>query len=273
MLEICERLIGVSWAVRELRTDLSLAAASDTTVLISGERGAGKAIIARTIHQRSHRRDAVLTAINCTALPDSTLESRLFGLNSGTGADRDRRGWLELSEGGTVLLEEVDGMGCRVQAGLVKFLENGDTSRDGANGQPLHVNVRVIAATSSDLFEETTRRRFREDLYYRLNVIHLRIPPLRERGKDIAELLSYFLAFYSGVQQADVPHLTAPALRILESYDWPGNVRELRSFAERLVLHRSAVLTADQVRAELARRHLPQVGADGHRSAARAYIR
>lgn len=246
MNEEGDRLIGRSPAIRELREELAYAARSDAKILITGESGVGKEILARQIHKQSNRVRAQLVTINCAGLPDSLLESELFGHVRGsfTGAYRDKPGLLETAHSGTIFMDEVGEMSLRMQALLLRFLESGEIQRVGAERAQARVNVRVVAATNRNLTERIASKEFREDLYYRLNVIHLTVPPLRDRREDVPELLDYFIAFFSARHALPVPALAPEALSQLVAYGWPGNVRELKNFVERLVLRaRSGLIT------------------------------
>ncbi len=254
MRENGEQLIGRSPAINELREELAYAAKSDAKILITGESGVGKEVLARLIHRQSARARAQLVTINCAGLPDSLLESELFGHVRGsfTGAYRDKPGLLETSNGGTIFMDEVGEMSLRMQALLLRFLESGEIQRVGAERAQAHVNVRVIAATNRNLTDRIATKEFREDLYYRINVIHLTMPPLRERREDVPELLEHFIAYYSERHALPVPQLTPEALTHLVDYSWPGNVRELRNFVERLVLRaRSGVITTADLPMEI----------------------
>ena len=246
MYEDGDQLIGRSPAIRELREDLAYAARSDAKILITRESGVGKEILARQIHKQSNRVRAQLVTINCAGLPDSLLESELFGHVRGsfTGAYRDKPGLLETAHNGTMFMDEVGEMSLRMQALLLRFLESGEIQRVGAERAQARVNVRVVAATNRNLTERIASKEFREDLYYRLNVIHLTVPPLRDRREDVPELLDYFIAFFSTRHALPVPALAPEALSQLVAYGWPGNVRELKNFVERLVLRaRSGLIT------------------------------
>ena len=246
MYEDGDQLIGRSPAIRELREELAYAARSDAKILITGESGVGKEILARQIHKQSNRVRAQLVTINCAGLPDSLLESELFGHVRGsfTGAYRDKPGLLETAHNGTMFMDEVGEMSLRMQALLLRFLESGEIQRVGAERAQARVNVRVVAATNRNLTERIASKEFREDLYYRLNVIHLTVPPLRDRREDVPELLDYFIAFFSARHALPVPALAPEALSQLIAYGWPGNVRELKNFVERLVLRaRSGLIT------------------------------
>ncbi|MBE3071883.1 MAG: sigma-54-dependent Fis family transcriptional regulator [Acidobacteria bacterium] len=253
-VDIGERLIGRSPAVQALEQEVECAARSDAKVLITGESGVGKEILARLIHRRSPRTHAQLLTINCAGLPDSLLESELFGHVRGafTGAYRDKVGLLEMAHRGTILMDEVGEMSLRMQALLLRFLESGEIQRVGSDRPQTRVDVRVIAATNRNLIERIASREFREDLYYRLNVIHLTVPPLRERREDIPDLLDYFFKAYA--ERHGVPPLvvTPEALSRLIAYHWGGNVRELKNFVERLVLKtRTGIITPEDLPSEL----------------------
>ena len=254
MFEEPLQLIGDSAGIRELREELGYAARSDAKVLVTGESGVGKEVIARLIHRESPRARNQLVTINCAGLPDSLLESELFGHVRGsfTGAYRDKAGLLELANNGTIFMDEVGEMSLRMQALLLRFLESGEIQRVGSERAQARVNVRVIAATNRNLTERIASKDFREDLYYRLNVIHLTIPALRERREDVPALLDHFLAHYSKRHGLLVPRLANEALQRLVAYAWPGNVRELKNFVERLVLRaRNGVVTAADLPTEI----------------------
>jgi DNA-binding NtrC family response regulator len=232
------KLIGASPAVAALRQDLEQASRCDAKVLITGESGVGKEIAANLIHSASERRRHPLVTVNCAALTESLLETELFGHVRGsfTGADRDRCGALERAHHGTVFMDEVGEMTPRMQGLLLRFLETGEIQRVGSDRMETRVNVRVIAATNRNLGDAVSSDRFREDLYYRLNVIQLRLPPLRERLDDLPALLTHFLSSFANQYRMPVPSVSADAMAMLASYGWPGNVRELRNVAERLVV-------------------------------------
>jgi transcriptional regulator with GAF, ATPase, and Fis domain len=232
------RLIGRSEAIRLIEADVECAARSDAKVLITGETGVGKEVVARLIHHRSARTSTTLVTVNCAGLPDSLLESELFGHTRGsfTGAYRDKPGLLEMAPQGTVFLDEVGEMSPRMQAVLLRFLESGEIQRLGADRPHTRVNVRLITATNRDLQTQITAGAFREDLYFRLNVIRLCIPPLRDRVDDIPLLVNYYVTSYSQTHRLPAPEITAEALDVLMAYRWPGNIRELKNVVERIVL-------------------------------------
>jgi transcriptional regulator with GAF, ATPase, and Fis domain len=231
-------LIGSSLGIRQVREEIECAARSNAKVLITGESGTGKEIVARLVHDRSHRARGPLVTINCAGVPDSLLESELFGHMKGSFTDawRDKRGLLESASGGTVFLDEIGEMTLRMQALLLRFLETGEIQRVGSDRHSQTVNVRVITATHRQLLEQVAEKTFREDLFYRLNVVHIEVPPLRERRDDVPLLLDYFLKIFSEKHGRPLPQLGREAIASLSDYDWPGNVRELRNVTERLVL-------------------------------------
>ncbi len=231
-------LVGRSDAIRAIEADIDCAARSDAKVLVTGETGVGKEVVARLIHQRSSRSSAALVTLNCAGLPDSLLESELFGHVRGsfTGAYRDKPGLLEMAPNGTVFLDEVGEMSTRMQVVLLRFLESGEIQRIGAERSHARVNVRLITATNRDLQAQINSGAFREDLYFRLNVVRIVIPPLRERGEDIPLLVNHYLKSYSLLHKVAQGEMTAEAMDALQVYRWPGNIRELKNVVERIVL-------------------------------------
>jgi transcriptional regulator with GAF, ATPase, and Fis domain len=246
-------LVGSSAATRTLDDDITAASRSDAKVLITGESGVGKDVAARLIHGRSTRARQTLVTINCAGLPDSLLETELFGHVKGsfTDAHRDRPGLLQVANRGTIFLDEVGEMSLRMQALLLRFLETGEIQQVGADRQGARVDVRVICATHRDLRLRVREGTFREDLFYRLNVVHIHIPPLRERREDVGDLVQHFFAQFAEHHGVAVPVPTPEGLALLLGYDWPGNVRELRNVLERVVLRRSDVVTPDDLPREL----------------------
>src|SRR5262245_14729784 len=232
------RLVGRSEAIRSIEADIDCAARSDAKVLVTGETGVGKEVVARLIHQRSLRSSGPLVTVNCAGLPDSLLESELFGHVRGsfTGAYRDKPGLLEMAANGTVFLDEVGEMSVRMQVVLLRFLETGEIQRIGADRSHTRVNVRLITATNRDLTTQIAAGAFREDLYFRLNVIRLTIPPLRERLDDLPLLIDHFMASYSERHRIARPDVTEAAMDALLTYRWPGNIRELNNVVERVIL-------------------------------------
>jgi two-component system, NtrC family, response regulator AtoC len=232
------RLIGRSEAIRTLETDLECAARSDAKVLVTGETGVGKELVARLIKERSARASAPLVTLNCAGLPDSLLESELFGHARGsfTGAYRDKPGLLEMAPNGTVFLDEVGEMSTRMQVVLLRFLETGEIQRVGGDRPQGRVNVRLITATNRDLQAGILAGTFREDLYFRLNVIRLAIPPLRERVDDIPLLIDHYARSYAQLHRTAACEMPADVMDALMAYRWPGNIRELKNVVERMIL-------------------------------------
>jgi len=206
------------------------------------------------VHQRSRRSHTPLVTINCAGIPDTLLESAVFGHVKGsfTGAYRDRLGLLEMSHQGTIFLDEIGEMSLRMQALLLRFLENGEIQRVGADRVQSRVDVRVIAATNRNLLDRIASKDFREDLYYRLNVIHITIPPLRARREDIPVFIEYFLRTYAERHGVRPPEVAPDALAHLIAYDWPGNVREVKNVAERLIVRsRTGLITMTDLPSEI----------------------
>lgn len=232
-----EEIIGESELIRRLREQIAKAAPSDGRVFIYGENGTGKELVARAVHGHSERKNRPFVSLNCAAIPRDLVESELFGYEKGafTGAVRRKSGLFETAEGGTLFLDEVGDMGLETQAKLLRVLQENEAVRIGGN-TPYRFNVRVIAATNKDIQEEIKQGRFREDLWYRLNVIPLIVPPLRKRVEDISLLSRHFLKCICESSGKGMMSFHASALRVLQSYSWPGNVRELRNVVERLVI-------------------------------------
>jgi DNA-binding NtrC family response regulator len=230
--------VGSSAASRQLDREIDTAARSDAKVLITGETGVGKDVVARLVHRRSARCRSPLSTINCAGLPDSLLESELFGHVRGsfTGAVRDKTGLLEAADRGTTFLDEAGEMSLRMQGMLLRFLETGEVQRIGSERMHRRVDVRVIAATNRDLARHIAAGGFREDLYYRLNVIRIHVAPLRERQEDVLELFELFAGRYARQYGVGARTLTAEAEQLLVAHAWPGNVRELKNVAERLAV-------------------------------------
>ncbi|HDH06349.1 MAG TPA: sigma-54-dependent Fis family transcriptional regulator [Nitrospirae bacterium] len=233
-----ERIVGSSSAMLEIFKKIGQIAGSDMTALLRGESGTGKELIARAIYNHSPRADKYFLVVNCAAIPDTLLESELFGHERGafTGADTKRIGRFEQCHGGTLFLDEIGDMPLALQAKILRVLQDGSFTRLGST-EPLKCNVRIIAATNKSLEEMLKQGKFREDLYYRLNVISLHIPPLRERREDIKDLAQHFLSVFNKELNKDKKGISADTLKIFEEYHWPGNVRELEN-----VMHRAMVL-------------------------------
>ncbi len=230
-------IIGVSPAMQEVYEQVQAVADSNATVLLLGETGTGKELIAHAIHYRSRRANAPLVAVNCGALPDSLLESELFGHEKGafTGAVRQHQGKFEQADGGTLFLDEVGELPLQTQVKLLRALDSGTFTRVGGE-HTVKVDVRVIAATNRDLYKEVQSGGLRADLYYRLNVFSIRLPPLRDRKDDIPLLADHFVRRFSERHGRTLPGLSTAVLRQLNTYPWPGNVRELEHVMERAVL-------------------------------------
>jgi len=231
------QMIGASPSWRRMLTLVEQTADSSATILIQGESGTGKELVARTIHERSARRNGPFVAVNCAALPETLLESELFGYEKGafTGAAARKEGRFELANGGTLFLDEVGDLSLVTQPKILRVLQEGEFERLGGT-RTLQVDVRIVAATNQDVAEMVKEKRFREDLYYRLNVITVRVPPLRERPEDIRVLAQHYLRVYGAKNGRKLEGFTGEAIDRLEAYAWPGNVRELENLIERSVL-------------------------------------
>lgn len=230
--------LGQSSAASEIRSAISLIAKSQTTVLLTGESGTGKEVVARNIHLQSNRADKPFVALNCATLPRDVIENELFGHERGafTGAIQKKMGCFELAHGGTILLDEIGEMSIETQAKLLRVIETQKFRRLGGK-EEINVDVRIIAATNKNIVEALKTKEMREDLYYRLSVIEIYIPPLRERREDINILLDYYLKVFAKKYELKyVPSFDEEALEILNKYDWPGNVRELKNVVERAIV-------------------------------------
>ena len=230
-------LIGSGAAMQEVYRLTRKVAKSDASVLLLGETGTGKELIATAIHHLSVRGSGPFIRVNCGALPESLLESELFGHVRGafTGAVNNRTGRFEAAHTGTIFLDEINSTTMHLQVKLLRVLQEREFERVG-DTHTIHVNTRVIAASNKDLMEEVDANRFREDLYWRLNVVPIRIPPLRERREDLPELVAHFLSHYSEMSDRFVVHIQREAMAVLQEYHWPGNVRELQNYIERAVV-------------------------------------
>lgn len=282
-----EALVGVSRAMHELYKGIGRVAPTDALVLLRGESGTGKELAARAVYQYSARNGQPFSIINCVAIPDTLLESELFGYERGafTGAASRRVGKIEQASGGTVFLDEIGDMPLSIQAKLLRLLQENQIERLGGR-EPISVDVRIIAATNRNLEEAVNSGRFREDLYYRLNVVTLHLPPLRERREDIPHLVRHFVSRLSREMDSPAPDVTPEAMACLRSHAWPGNVRELKNLLQKILIFNqgSAVSAQDVLRAldtggvqgqSLARNHEERQntarGADG--SPLAAYVR
>ena len=251
-------IIGQSTSLAEVFKVLGKVAPTDSTVLVTGESGTGKELLVRALHSNSCRHDKPFVPINCGAIPKELLESELFGHEKGafTHAIRSRPGRFEVADGGTIFLDEIGEMDLSLQVKILRVLQEKEIERVGGSGCK-KVDVRIVAATNRDLEVEVAAGRFREDLYYRLNVIPLHLPPLRERGGDVLVLAKYFLNFFCSKKKRPTLVLSPDARRVLSAYTWPGNVRELENFMERLsILVDGDVVSPD----DLPRKILDHVG-------------
>jgi len=242
-------VIGASLALRRTLDLVHQAAPSSATVLLEGESGTGKELLARLVHGRSMRRGAPFIAVNLAALPETIIESELFGHERGafTGATTRKEGRFALAHGGTLFLDEIAEVSPQVQVKLLRVLQEGEFERLGGTGT-LKVDVRIVAATNRELLEEVAAGRFRQDLFYRLNVIHIRVPPLRERREDIPLLANHFLGRFCRQNNKEIRGFQREALDFLDTYHWPGNVRELQGVIERaVVLTRNEFVTLDDL--------------------------
>ncbi len=242
--EYQDSIVGKSPAMQYVFKMVGRVSHSDAPVMITGESGSGKELVARAIHHYSARNTRSFVAINCAAIPDQLLESELFGHEKGsfTGAAGQRIGRFEQCDGGTLFLDEIGDMPLQLQSKILRVLQDGEFSRVGGNAT-LQANVRIIAATNKNLEEEVTRKSFREDLFYRLNVVRIQLPPLRQRTEDVRILAEYFLRKVAVQKALPQMHLSEEAVRVLEAYSWPGNVRELENTIQRAcVLATSDVL-------------------------------
>ncbi|MDE3101342.1 MAG: sigma-54-dependent Fis family transcriptional regulator [Chloroflexota bacterium] len=244
-----ERIVGNSPAMQEVYKTIGKVAKADATVLITGESGTGKELVAEALHYNSSRRAGPLVKVSCAALPETLLEAELFGHEKGsfTGALTQRRGRFELADKGTIFLDEIGEMSLQTQTKLLRVLQDRKIERLGSS-LPLKVDIRVICATNKDLQKQVEVTKFRDDLFYRLNVINIHMPPLRDRKEDIPALVEHFLAKHRYSATAQPAAISEEALRRLMEYDWPGNVRELENVIERaVVLSRGQIITSREL--------------------------
>jgi len=230
-------LVGQSPAMQQLRQLIDTAGPTNSRVLIGGENGTGKELVARAIHLRSARADRPFVAVNCAAIPETLIESELFGHEKGsfTGATSMKRGQFEQADGGTLFLDEIADMSLNTQAKVLRALQEQQFTRVGGT-KLMKVDVRVLAASNKDLMKEIEKGVFREDLYYRLNVVPIVVPPLRERREDIPLLIRHFMKLHAEEQGLRVKEITPEAMNVFQQYEWPGNIRELRNLIERLMI-------------------------------------
>lgn len=254
-------LIGQSVSLNAIRAEIASAARCEAKLLITGESGVGKEVVARLVHAGSRRRHLPLVTINCAALTESLLETELFGHVRGsfTGAMRDRSGALEQGNRGTVFMDEIGETSPRMQGLLLRFLETGEIQKVGSDRPDSRVDVRIITATNRNLLDSVKDKTFREDLYYRLNVIQLEVPPLRARMEDLPLLLTHFLEQFAQAYRMPVPTVSPAALETLLRHSWPGNIRELKNVVERLVVRaHSGCIEPENLPMEILRSALPQ---------------
>jgi len=237
IVDLDYRMIGTSSAMQQLRDDIERAAPSESRILIRGENGTGKELVAREIHQRSFRANKPFIKVNCAAIPKELIESELFGHEKGsfTGAIKKKIGVFEEANDGSLLLDEIGDMSLETQAKLLRVLQENEFMRVGGISL-IRFNIRIISATNKDLHQEIKAGHFREDLYFRLNVIPIRVPPLRKRKEDIPLLVRHFLDAYCQKNEKKIKEIDDDALQPFMEYDWPGNIRELKNLIERLVI-------------------------------------
>ena len=243
------KMVGESAAIKELLATIETIGPSQARVLVTGENGVGKGVVARAIHRASNRSEARFVEVSCAAIPDDLIESELLGHEKGafTGATTRKPGKFEMADGGTIFLDEIGDMSARVQAKVLRIIEEGEFERVGGT-ETLSVDVRLIAATNKDIQALIAQGDFREDLYYRLNVVPVIVPPLRERKEDIPMLAAYFLEVYCDMYGLKLKSLGEDLMSRLTEYSWPGNVRELRNIMERMVItSRADALTAEDL--------------------------
>jgi transcriptional regulator with GAF, ATPase, and Fis domain len=244
-----EEIVGASKPLKTVLSHIAKVASTESTVFITGETGTGKELIARAVHKRSQRSGRAFVSVNCAALAPTLISSELFGHEKGafTGATQRRLGRFELADGGTIFLDEVGELLPETQVALLRVLQEREFERVGG-GQPIHVDVRVIAATNRDLKAAIANGAFRQDLFYRLNVFPIDVPPLRERNDDILMLVEYFARRYASRMGKNIRSIDKKTLELLQSYDWPGNIRELQNVIERSVILSSGdVLSVDEM--------------------------
>lgn len=241
-------MIGHSEALRKIKDMIDKVALSDARVLITGPNGSGKELVARQLHEKSNRNENTFIEVNCAAIPSDLIESELFGHEKGafTSAVKQKKGKFELAQGGTIFLDEVGDMSLSAQAKVLRVLQENKISRIGGE-EDIEVNVRVIAATNKNLKEEITKGNFREDLYHRLSVIIIDVPPLKERAEDIAELVQHFIGEICIEMRISPKQIETEAVSLLQSFEWSGNIRELRNVIERLIILCGPVITATDV--------------------------
>lgn len=256
-------IIGQSPALDSLIRSAKIVAATDVTVLLKGETGTGKEILATAIQQASARANKAFITLNCAALPESLIESELFGHKKGsfTGATTDKQGLFQAADGGTLFLDEINSLPLSIQAKLLRFLECGECLAIGEI-KPYKVDVRIISATNADLSKQIEAGEFRSDLYFRLNVVPLELPPLAQRSEDIESLIKHFLTLFENTHTLTAPKFSKQALKTLKTYPWPGNIRELRNLCERLsILLAGRIIEPENLPAEFTNKTIPHTPA------------
>lgn len=252
-----KRIVGNSRIIEELKQTIQRCAKSNTSILISGQSGTGKELVAANIHYQSDRRFENFVAINCGSLPHDLIESELFGYEKGsfTGANKSKPGLFEQANNGTIFLDEIAELPLNAQVKLLRVLQEGEIEKIGRTGK-IKIDVRVIAATNKDLGKEVSQKRFREDLYYRLNVVPITVAPLKDRLSDIPLLIDHFLDYFCDEIKRTKPEIEPDALKMLHDYDWPGNVRELKNVVQRLLFYVDDKITITNIKQSLI--HLPE---------------
>jgi transcriptional regulator with PAS, ATPase and Fis domain len=238
-----KRIIGEAPSIQILRSEILKYAQSQVKILISGSSGTGKELVAYNVHYNSNRKFEKFVTINCGSIPQELIESELFGYEKGsfTGADKGKPGLFELANNGTVFLDEITELPLSAQVKLLRVIQDGELEKIGRTDK-VKVNIRIIAATNRNIDEEIKAKRFREDLYYRLNVIYIKVSDLKERKTDIPILIDHFLAFYSQSMSKEKPSISAKALELFVNYDWPGNVRELKNVVQRMLFDDNSII-------------------------------
>jgi DNA-binding NtrC family response regulator len=237
MASSMDEIVGKSVAMQEIAEIVKLVAPTDANILVTGESGTGKELVAKAVHARSLRKSKPFVPVDCSALPENLLESEIFGYEKGafTGANMSKPGLFETAHGGTLFLDEVGNIPMTMQAKLLRAIQERQVRRLGSN-KLISIDVRIISATNMDLKKSVSEKTFREDLYYRLNVIHVNVPPLRERAGDIPLLALHFLNRFAAINKKEMKGIQPDSMTVLESYSWPGNVRELQNAIERAVV-------------------------------------
>ena len=265
------KMVGISNAMKKIFSLIEKIAPTEAKVLITGESGVGKELIAKAIHFRSKRAGGPFVVLNCAAIPEELIESELFGHEKGafTGAVERKEGKFELASGGTLFLDEIGDMSLRVQAKVLRAIEEGEIQRIGGK-ETIKVDTRIICASNKDLEKAVREGKFREDLYYRIKVIHIHVPPLRERKEDIPILLNYYLQILSKESGKEMPKLHPSALEVLFEYPWSGNIRELRNLVEKIiVLYPGEIISKDDIMKLLEKEEKVSIGFSGTLSEAR----